>query len=160
MTPLRPPRSGAGEAFGDVGAEGATAGGGAWFPAGSPEEAGVPLEGRLRLLRRVVPPAARSGFAVEAGGAAMAGVSGTGLPMAAPPGRRRPRRLRGAAAVAADGCSWGWRSLATTWRLTLAPTSPSAHRAPSMVCRSTRQTTIEVGSPATGGRFWVSVQRA
>jgi hypothetical protein len=86
----------------------------------------------------------------------MAGVWGTG-PLAGAPGRRLPRRLRGEVAA---GSSGGWTSFATTWRLTLAPTSPSAHRAPSAVWRSTRHTTIEVDAPPTGGRFWVSVQRA
>ena len=42
----------------------------------------------------------------------------------------------------------------------LAPTSPSAHNAPSAVCTSTRQTAIAVRALPTGARFWVRVQRA
>jgi hypothetical protein len=90
----------------------------------------------------------------------MAGVSGRG-PLD-PAGRRR-RRLRGAAATApelAAGSAGRSRSFAPARRLTLAPTSPSAHRVPSAVWTSTLQTTIEVGALPTGGRFWVSVQRA
>src|SRR6266851_6942714 len=155
MTPLRPPGLAAEEGPGDAGAPAAGSGGGAGLPAGSPCGAEPPPDGRLRRLRLVV-PAARSGLAAEAGGAAITGVSGTG-PLAVL-GRRLPRLRRGAAPAAMGSCRRC--SLATTWRLTLAPTSPSAHRAPSAVCRSTRHTTIEFGAPPTGGRFWVSVQRA
>jgi hypothetical protein len=156
MTRLRPPRSVAAEGPGEAGAGGGDgSGAGAAAPAGSPGATDVPPDGRLRR-RRLAGPAARSGLATEGGGATIAGVSGTG-PLVCAPGRRLPRRLRGAAAAAG---SWGRCSLATTCRLTLAPTSPSAHRVPSAVWRSTRHTTIEVGAPPTGGRFCVSVQRA
>jgi hypothetical protein len=118
-----------------------------------------------RLRRRLREgPAARSGFALDAGGAATAGGSGTALPPLLRD--RRPRRLRVAPAAAEAGCSAAagagtgrWRP-ATALRMTFAPISPSAHIAPSAVCTSTRQTTIEEGAPLTGGRFWVSVQRA
>ncbi len=82
----------------------------------------------------------------------MAGGSG-----AVPLARERRRRLRGAGACAP---SWTSGRAAGAARLTLAPTSPSAHSAPSMVWTSTRQTTIEEGAAGTGGLFWVSVQRA
>jgi hypothetical protein len=91
-------------------------------------------------------------LALDAGGAATAGGSGT-----APLGRDRLRRRLGAGAAAGSGT--GTRAVATL-RLTLAPTSPSAHSAPSAVWTSTRQTTIAEGAPLAGGRFWVSVQRA
>src|SRR4030088_1867722 len=97
MTEPRPPEGLGGAGW--AGGGGATeAGGGAGFPAGSPEGVEDPLEGRLRRLR-LAGPAARSGLATEAGGAAMAGVSGTG-PLAARAGRRLPRRLLGAADAA------------------------------------------------------------
>jgi hypothetical protein len=159
MTPLRPPRSGAGEGPDEAeGGTGAGSGEGAGLPAGSPWGAELAPDGR-RLRLRLVAPTARSGLANEAGGAAIAGVSGKG-PLTAGAGRRLPRRLRGATPGAAGTGSWRRRSLVATCRLTLAPTSPSAHRAPSAVWTSTRHTTIEVGAPPTGGRFWVSVQRA
>jgi hypothetical protein len=82
----------------------------------------------------------------------MAGGSG-----AVPLTRERRRRRRGADA-AAGSASRGCPGAAA--RFTLAPTSPSAQSAPSTVCTSTRQTTIEEGAPPTGGLFWVSVQRA
>jgi hypothetical protein len=160
MTPLRPPRSAAADGAGEGGG-GAGSVGGAEIPAGSPAGADDAPEGRLRRLR-LAGPAARSGLATVAGRAARAGVSGTG-PLAAGAGLRLPLRRRGAvpaAAAAVAAGSWGRRSLTAICRLTLAPTSPSAHRAPSAVWRSTRHTTIEVGAPPTGGRFWVSVQRA
>lgn len=75
--------------------------------------------------------------------------------------RGRRRRRRGAAA----GWTAGVAATASAppclgSRLTLAPISPSAQSAPSAVWTSTRHTTIEEVAPATGGRFWVSVQRA
>src|SRR5438132_1404001 len=107
---------------------------------------------RLRRLREG--PAARSGLAVAAGGAATGGGSGT-----APLARGRRRRRRGP--LEAAGCSAAGRGRsAATPRFTLAPISPSAQRAPSRVCTSTRQTTIDDGAPLAGGRFWVSVHRA
>jgi hypothetical protein len=110
---------------------------------------------RRRLLEG---PLARSGLAAEAGGAATGGGSGSCAPFA--PRRRRLRRddVAGTAAAGA-AASWG-RCRPSDPRLTLAPTSPSAHSVPSTVWTSTRQTTIADGAPPTGGRFWVSVQRA
>ena len=106
--------------------------------------------------------------AAGAGGAATAGFSAGALPL--PPGRLRRLLRRGAgleAAPAAGGAatalaSGGLCLVATpvTCRLTVAPTSPSAHIAPSAVWRSTRHTTIEEEAPAAGGRFCVRVQRA
>jgi len=57
-------------------------------------------------------------------------------------------------------CSGTRSRLSAAFRLTLAPTSPSAQSAPSAVWTSTLQTTIEDGAPPTGGRFWVSIQWA
>src|SRR5207249_4434506 len=65
------------------------------------------------------------------------------------------RRRRGAAGggAAATACSGArWRAIATL-RLTLAPISPSAQRAPSAVWTSTLQRTIEEGALGNGGRF-------
>jgi hypothetical protein len=101
---------------------------------------------------------------MDAGGAATAGGSGM---VAVPFGARRRRRRRGApagacpedpAAATADGISA--RARAPESRLTLAPTSPSAQRAPSVVWTSTRHTTTADGAAPIGGRFWVKVQRA
>jgi hypothetical protein len=94
-------------------------------------------------------------LAVEAGGAATGGGSGDD-----PLARGRRRRRLGAPGLA--GGSAAGRALSATAmpRLTFAPISPSAQSAPSWVCTSTRHTTIEDGAPPTGGRFWVSVQRA
>src|SRR5207249_2233861 len=141
----------------------ATSGGGAavsgtWAARGSCSSArdADPDDRRRRRLRDG--PAARSGLAAEAGGAATAGGSGSAAPLARD---RRPRRRLGAVTSAAAGaCSTRPCRPAVRFRLTLAPISPSAHRAPSAVCTSTRQTTIDDGAPPTGGRFWVSVQRA
>jgi hypothetical protein len=110
----------------------------------------------------------RSGFAAEAADAGSAGVSITGAAASEgvfcpfPPAGLRRLRLRAvAAAGAAPATSWSRSgAFAPAWRVTLAPTSPSAQSTPSAVRMSTRQTTIEVGVPATGGRFWVRVQRA
>src|SRR5439155_25877051 len=105
-------------------------------------------------------PAAGPGLAGEAGGAAIGGGSGSAAPLARD---RRPRRRLGAVTSAPAGAGAGSTRPsrpAVRFRLTLAPISPSAHRAPSVVCTSMRQTTIEEGAPPTGGRFWVSVQRA
>jgi hypothetical protein len=127
------------------------------------------LAGRRRRLR-LAPPLDRSGVAE------VVGVDGVPGAAASPGGPapsavalmpfaagvvRRLRRLRDAdAAGAAGSCPIAGAGVETVWRVTLAPTSPSAHRAPSAVCTSTRQTTIAVATPPTGGRFWVSVQRA
>jgi len=102
-----------------------------------------------RLLRR------RLGAPVFSSGAGF-GATSTGLAAA---GVRRPRRRRdvGAAWAISEGAA---ARAAWALRRTLAPTSPSAHNAPSAVWTSTRQTTMAVGAPPTGGRFWVSVQRA
>jgi hypothetical protein len=102
--------------------------------------------------------------------AATTGVSAGALPF--PPGRLRRRLRRGvgvdpagagdsAPAVVLPACAAGCLvGGPVTWRLTVAPTSPSAHIAPSAVCRSTRHTTIDDVAPVAGGRFWVKVQRA
>ncbi len=128
-----------------------------WAARGSWSSSLRPLPER-RLRRRRDGPEVRSGFAAAAGGAATGGGSGRTPPLAR--GRRLPRRLGAATPAAAGdaglGSATGWRDL----RLTLAPTSPSAQSAPSAEWTSTRQTTIEDGAPATGGRFWVRVQRA
>jgi hypothetical protein len=91
---------------------------------------------------------------------------GAGAACGGDPAGRRPRRRRDAGVVLEgsaepDRAGSGPRGRAG-WALrrTLAPTSPSAQSAPSAVCTSTRQTTIAVGAPPIGGRFWVSVQRA
>jgi len=112
-----------------------------------------------RLRRRREVPAARSGLAAGAGGAAMGGGSGRtpfalGLRL-----RRREGLAAGAAAAAGAGARTLEEALAAS-RLTRAPISPSAQRAPSVVWTSTRQTTIDEGDPATGGRFWVRTHRA
>jgi hypothetical protein len=166
MTPPSPPRSLAG-ALGGTGAAGAAWDGGAGLPAASPSRAApVAPDGRRRRRLRGAPvPATLSGLTTgAAGAAAIAGVS-AGWPFA--PAGRRLRRLRGAAVapvaadpVAAGGSAARSRSLGARWRLTLAPTSPSAQSVPSAVWTSTRQTTIEVGAAPIGGRFCVSVQRA
>jgi hypothetical protein len=103
-------------------------------------------------------------------GAGTTGASDGAAPF--PPGRLRRRLRRGPAAdpagvgveatgVALPDCAAGCRGATPpAWRLTAAPTSPSAHIAPSAVWRSTRHTTIEEVAPAAGGRFWVKVQRA
>src|SRR5439155_24686996 len=100
------------------------------------------------------------GMTGAAGSYAASGGPGTDAPWARD---RRPMRRRGEATAAdAAGEAWSgarWR-IAEGLRFTLAPTSPSAHMAPSAVCTSTRQTTIEEAAPPMGGRFWVSVQRA
>jgi hypothetical protein len=63
-------------------------------------------------------------------------------------------------AVAAGAASSTLTFTGDPFRSTLAPISPSAHSAPPALSTSTRQTTIAVGEPPTGARFWVSVQRA
>jgi hypothetical protein len=133
----------------------------------------APLEaplGRLRRRRRLV-PAARSG----AGAAAATGAAGTAgvvaaavveaLEPAAPSaGLRRLLRLRLGAgpgsARASTSVAVAVAAGAPERRNTLAPTSPSAQTAPSVVCTSTRHTAMPLRAPCTGGRFWVSVQRA
>jgi hypothetical protein len=130
---------------------------GAWAARGSCSSSlGADPDDRRRR-RRLEGPVTRSGLAAEAGGAATGGGSGR-FPLE--PRRRRRRREDGACPPAGGATkSWGrcWPALC---RLTLAPTSPSAQSAPSAVWTSTRQTTIADGAPPTGGRFWVSVQRA
>jgi hypothetical protein len=111
-------------------------------------------DGRRRRRRRDAPPVF-SGLAAAAGGAATGGGSGrAGAGVSARPRRPRLRLPDGCA------CSTPTGLPATTLLFTFAPISPSAHSAPSVVWTSTRQTTIEDGAPPTGGRFWVSVQRA
>jgi len=142
-------------AGGGEGAAGGAAVSRVWAARGScsSSRAGDPDERRRRLLR--AGPEARSGLALAAGGAAIAGGSGTAVPLA----RERLRRRRGvpdpAGAWSAPRCC-----AAAASRLTLAPTSPSAHSAPSVVWTSTLQTTTADGAPPRGGRFCVSVHRA
>ncbi len=163
MTLLKPPRSvGADDAWVAAG-RGAGSDAGVEVPAGSPSCDAAAPEGRRRRLLLGAPDVL-SGFAAETGEAAAGGGSGSG-PLA-PAGRRRLRR-RGDAAPAAEAeaaeaaGSWGRsRSREARWRLTLAPTSPSAQSSPSAVMTSTRHTTMEFGAAPIGGRFWVSVQRA
>jgi hypothetical protein len=170
--------------FGTAGsgvAAGAGLGGAAGAGAPSPPSRGwAPAAGGRRRLRRLDCEARSDGLPTAAGGGATgAGSETTPLPA----GRlRRLLRLRAAdgwpvsaasgafgreAAVGSGaGGAWrpaaGWASCrpAAGWRQTLAPTSPSAHSAPSAVWTSTRHTTIDDVAPAEGGRFWVKVQRA
>jgi len=109
------------------------------------------LERRRRRLRV---PAGRSAW--TAGWGAGGACGGCSVPV---PRVRLRRRREGAAAAAAPASVCGGRAGAAA-RNTLAPTSPSAQSAPSVVCTSTRHTAIEVLAPPTGARFWVSVQRA
>ena len=147
-----------------------TAGGGGGASAGaagpgvSPFRAADEPAGRRRR-RRLAPPLDRS---VVAG---LAGTSATGSTTGAAPSApalvaalagvaRRRRRRRD---VVGPGWAGSWTAgsaAGIAWRMTLAPTSPSAHSSPSAVWTSTRQTTIAVVTGPTGGRFWVRVQRA
>ncbi len=158
MTRLSAPAGGADAvtATGGGGWEGGAAGGSVTEPvAGAGPLLDAPaLERRLRLrLVADLSAGAALGAASTGGGGGAASAALTGA------GERRPRRRRGAwpeapaGSVASERAAWALRR-------TLAPTSPSAHRAPSAVWTSTRQTTIAVGAPPTGGRFWVRVQRA
>ena len=132
----------------------------------SPFRAAVELAG-LRRRRRLAVPVVRSGVAgFRAAASATASTTGAGpstagLVPALEGVALRLRRLRDVVDVGdAAGSLLVVAVVATAWRVTLAPTSPSAHMVPSARCTSTRQTTIEVGAPPIGGRFWVSVQRA
>ena len=138
-----------------IGAEGAGSAGAAEGRADGPFWAGdVPDRGR-RLRRRLAVPVFSEAATLVAASTGGAGASAT----FGGAGDRRPRRLRdggGAAGTpSAAACRAAWAR-----RRTLAPTSPSAQSAPSAVWTSTRQTTMAVGAPPTGGRFWVSVHRA
>ncbi|TMF43005.1 MAG: hypothetical protein E6I23_12230 [Chloroflexi bacterium] len=118
----------------------------------------LPARGRRRRRRlAVLVFSAAAVGATSTGG----GAGSTGFAVA---GDRRPRRLRDAGAAWAASAGWagwtGWVRAAGALRRTLAPTSPSAHMAPSAVWTSTLHTTMAVGAPPTGGRFCVSVQRA
>jgi hypothetical protein len=153
-----------------AGAGGATSDGGAGA-AGWPSRPGAELARGRRLRRRLAVPIFSGGpdvavaTAVGAawtggGGEAAAAVAAAAVAAA---GRRPRRRREGGAGVGAGpgGVASAVRGRAAcVLRRTLAPTSPSAHSAPSIVWTSTRQTTMAVGAPPTGGRFWVSVQRA
>ncbi len=137
-----------------------TAGAGGW--PSWPDEAPARGRRRRRRLAVLVFSAATMGATSTGGGPGSTGLAVTG--------DRRPRRLRDAGAAWAPSTVWagwagwtgwaGWGRAAWALRRTLAPTSPSAHNAPSAVWTSTRQTTMAVGAPPTGGRFWVRVQRA
>src|SRR2546428_6161708 len=154
---------------GALAATGAGGGGGA-SDAGTgvaawPSRPGAELaRGRRRRRRRAAPvfSAGPDVAVTESLGAASTG--GGAEAAAGPAAGRRPRRRRDAGAGLGAGAA-GVPSVvqaraACALRRTLAPTSPSAHSAPSAVWMSTRQTTMAVGAPPTGGRFWVSVQRA
>jgi len=145
--------SGAG---GGGGASGAGAGAAGTPPFCPPA---VPDRGRRLRRRLAVPVLSATGFAAASTGAGATGSAGVAVA-----GERRPRRRRDAGAGVGLGPAGVLSALRgrapCAFRLTLAPTSPSAHRAPSAVWTSTRQTTMAVGAPPTGGRFWVSVQRA
>jgi len=126
--------------------------------------------GDRRRRRRLVPLEGRSGAepgeATTGASTASTALASAGLFAPSPAAERRRRRLRCGAGLEAaptgTGASvWsGAGALAADFLRTLAPTSPSAQRAPPAVCTSTRQTTIAVGSSPTGARFWVRVQRA
>jgi hypothetical protein len=124
-----------------------------------------PAGRRLRL--RLAPVLERSGVAAFAG-ATTASTSATGaapsapdlVPAAAGVDLRLRRRREVEVAGTTGSLGAAAAPVVTALRMTLAPTSPSAQRAPSAVCTSTRQTTMAVVTFPTGGRFCVSVQRA
>src|SRR5437773_2533199 len=158
MTPPRPLRfARPGLAGCDGGVAGGAAVSGTWLARGSCSSSRAVEPDERRRRRRRAGPEARSGLALAAGGAATAGGSGTA---AAPFERERRLRRRGAAAALGVPVSVARCGAGVAPRLTLAPTSPSAHMAPSTVWTSTLQTTTDDAAPPRGGRFWVSVQRA
>jgi hypothetical protein len=168
MTRLRRPAEGADpKALAATGAgAGGTASAGGAGTAGWPSRPGAELARGRRLRRRLAVPIFSGGPDVAvatAVGAASTGGGGEAAAAVAAAGRRPRRRREGGAGVGAGpgGVASAVRGrTACVLRRMLAPTSPSAHSAPSIVWTSTRQTTMAVCAPPTGGRFWVSVQRA